>query len=263
MSEGGVHLGPVAHAVEPEVLGHRESVEDPPPLGHVNDAPADALGRRDAGEVDTVEPHGAAHRLDQPRDRSERRRLAGAVCPDQRHDLAGSHRPASGRGPRPPGHTRRSAARVGGWRCSRDPPRKWRSSRFSSHRRSRSRDPPHRCRSSRGRPARDFTAPAAQGSPSSSGHAPAAASARPRRPRRRHPAATAASRRNSRGEHPYAWRNSRLKWGALGSPQRLAIAEIGWSANAGSSRSRRQRSSRAERMKSHTRRPSASNTRCR
>jgi hypothetical protein len=37
---------------------------------------------------------------------------------------------------------------------------------------------------------------------------------------------SAPERLNSRGEQPYASRNSRLKCGALGKPQRLAIAEI-------------------------------------
>ena len=126
---------------------HRQPVEDPPPLGHVNDAPADARGRRDAGEVAPSSRTRAAHRLDQPRDRSQRRRLAGAVGPDQRHDLAGSHRQRQvahhGRAVIPGAQLLELEGGgvrdrlVSGART------------LPSHRRSRSRDPPHRCRSSR------------------------------------------------------------------------------------------------------------------
>ena len=53
---------------------------------------AHARRRRHPGEVLAVDAHGARDRLEQPGDRPQRRRLAGAVGPDQRHDLAGADR---------------------------------------------------------------------------------------------------------------------------------------------------------------------------
>src|SRR4051794_13261275 len=62
----------------------------------------------------------------------------------------------------------------------------------------------------------------------------------------------AARWRYSSGQTPYAARNARLKWAALVSPQRAAIALTGSAPSAGSSRSWRQRSSRRRRIQPAT-----------
>ena len=72
-----------------EVLEDRQAREDPPALGRVADAQLDELVRGDGCEMSaprssTVPCAG----WQQPADRLERRRLAGAVGADERDDLA-------------------------------------------------------------------------------------------------------------------------------------------------------------------------------
>src|SRR4051812_99755 len=82
---GGVAAG--RQCRHPQVLGHGQSREDPPVLGHQRDAePGDGV-RVAARDVGAVEGHAAAARVHDAHDRLEQRRLAGAVAPDERHRL--------------------------------------------------------------------------------------------------------------------------------------------------------------------------------
>src|SRR5437773_8930917 len=75
-----------------EVLFHRHTREDPPALGRVREAEADDLVRRHLREVAVAHPDGALPRAQDTGDRSQRRRLPGAVAADERYDLALAHR---------------------------------------------------------------------------------------------------------------------------------------------------------------------------
>src|SRR5438552_621300 len=71
-----------------EVLEHAHAREEPPPLRRLRDAHLhDLVGRR-RGDVAVPERDRALPRPVQAVDRPERRRLAGAVGPDQRDHLA-------------------------------------------------------------------------------------------------------------------------------------------------------------------------------
>ena len=78
-------LSPVA---EPEVLGHGQAEEEPATFRHVGDPEAGAAARRTAGEVVAVEQDAPAHRVDDPGDRPQGRRLARAVGAEEGDDLA-------------------------------------------------------------------------------------------------------------------------------------------------------------------------------
>ena len=89
MSSAGAAAAP-RREPEPEVLLHGELGEEPPPLRDERDtARAIALGRSSA-ERGHREADLAARERDEPHDRVERRRLAGAVRADQADDLASS-----------------------------------------------------------------------------------------------------------------------------------------------------------------------------
>src|SRR5262249_57232849 len=85
-----VAAGVIAAAVgaEVEVLADRHPLEHVPSLGRERDAPVDDLLRGLTGDLGAVEVDLAGARRRQPRDRAQRRRLAGAVRADQRHHLA-------------------------------------------------------------------------------------------------------------------------------------------------------------------------------
>ena len=83
-----VLVRPLAAVSEPEVLGDGQAVEEPAALGDVHDPEPRPLCGRDAREVSPGECDAPAHRTDQPRDHSQRRRLAGAVGTEQRDHLA-------------------------------------------------------------------------------------------------------------------------------------------------------------------------------
>ena len=68
-----------------------QAIEDPPALGDVRDAATHDGVRGHAGERLILERHRAARRHEEPRDGPERRRLAGAVVPEERHDLTRAH----------------------------------------------------------------------------------------------------------------------------------------------------------------------------
>src|SRR2546423_5660702 len=76
---------------EPEVLSHTEPREDPPALRRKPDAAADDPLRRQAADLLAVELDRAGPRPVQADDRHERRRLAGAVCAQERDDLPLAH----------------------------------------------------------------------------------------------------------------------------------------------------------------------------
>src|SRR5262249_4921708 len=88
-------LAPLRIAVpvrsEPEVVDDGEPAEQSPSFGHEGDSEADAIGCRDTVDALAVEPDLAADRREEPSDRLEERRLAGAVGADQGHRLAGIH----------------------------------------------------------------------------------------------------------------------------------------------------------------------------
>ena len=71
-----------------EVLGHGQPEEEAAALRHMRDAESRAAARRCAREVGAVEHDAAGHRLDEPGDGAQDRRLAGAVRAEQRDDLA-------------------------------------------------------------------------------------------------------------------------------------------------------------------------------
>ena len=58
------------------------------PSGRLADAVADEVVGRDVGDVLSLECHGPHAGMEEPADRLEGRGLAGAVCADQRDDLA-------------------------------------------------------------------------------------------------------------------------------------------------------------------------------
>ena len=71
-----------------QVLLDGQLREDAPPLGHLHHAARDHLVRSHVSDVLAVEVNAAFLGHEQAADRVERRRLAGAVGPDERHDLA-------------------------------------------------------------------------------------------------------------------------------------------------------------------------------
>jgi hypothetical protein len=73
-----------------EILHHRQLGEDAAVFRHVAQAKARDLVRRQMVDARTFEGDLALARWHQPHDRLERRRLAGAVAAEQRHDLAGA-----------------------------------------------------------------------------------------------------------------------------------------------------------------------------
>ena len=88
----GIDLGGVAAAprrvAEPQVLLDRQIGEDAPSLGHERDAAARNVLGLATHDRRPGEPDVAAARRDEAHDRVQRRRLAGAVRPDQPDDLA-------------------------------------------------------------------------------------------------------------------------------------------------------------------------------
>ena len=73
---------------EPQVLLHGQLGDHAAALGHVRHAQRGHLLDRRAGDVAAVEPHAAAPGPDQPGDRAQQRRLAGAVGAEDGGDLA-------------------------------------------------------------------------------------------------------------------------------------------------------------------------------
>jgi hypothetical protein len=74
------------------VLGDGQTEEETAALRHVCDPEPRPRARRAAREVVAPEENPAVHRLDEPRDRAQRRRLPGAVRAEQGDDLAGADR---------------------------------------------------------------------------------------------------------------------------------------------------------------------------
>ncbi len=74
-----------------QVLPHRQRSEDLPPLGNLNHAHLDDVVRRGPRDLCSFELDAPTPRPHQARDRVQRRRLAGPVCADQRHNLALFH----------------------------------------------------------------------------------------------------------------------------------------------------------------------------
>src|ERR687887_170888 len=71
-----------------EVLEHAHAREQPPAFRRLGDAPLDDVVGGGMRDVAALEANPSAPRAVEPVDRAERRRLAGAVRADQRHDLA-------------------------------------------------------------------------------------------------------------------------------------------------------------------------------
>src|SRR5919197_294575 len=71
-----------------EVLEHAQAREQPPAFRRLGDAPLDDVVGGGMRDVAALEANPSAPRAVEPVDRAERRRLAGAVRADQRHDLA-------------------------------------------------------------------------------------------------------------------------------------------------------------------------------
>src|SRR3954447_26587725 len=74
-----------------EVLEHAHAREEAPSLRRLRDSQLDDLVRGVADDRAALEADVAGAGMVQPVDRPERRRLAGAVRAEQRHDLAGPH----------------------------------------------------------------------------------------------------------------------------------------------------------------------------
>ena len=79
--------GPFALRGDPQVLLDRERREEPPTLGDQRDPHLHAAVGGDAGDVGAVEADRARARPVGAGDRTQKRRLAGAVGADQRHGL--------------------------------------------------------------------------------------------------------------------------------------------------------------------------------
>src|SRR3989454_5686901 len=92
--EDGLERGgagrPLARA-QLEVLAHPPGPEDLAPLRHVGDAARDHLRRRPAVDPLALELDAAAAKRQQPGDRAQRRRLAGAVAADEGDHFARVH----------------------------------------------------------------------------------------------------------------------------------------------------------------------------
>ena len=83
-------MGAVAVDVraQEQVVADRRAGEDAAPFGDVRDtAPHDAMCRH-PGDVGTVEADRPGLRAHQAADRAKQRRLAGAVCANERNDRA-------------------------------------------------------------------------------------------------------------------------------------------------------------------------------
>jgi hypothetical protein len=74
-----------------EVLHHGHIGKDAPPLGNVGDAHGVDTLRLHPVDAGVLEPDFAVRGPHEPGDRAQRRGFAGAVCADQRHDLALGH----------------------------------------------------------------------------------------------------------------------------------------------------------------------------
>ena len=99
------HRGFAAHR---DVLAHGQAVEQLGALERATEPAAGPLGGAVVGHVVTVQQHASGARLQQAAARVERRRLPGAVGPDE----PGDRRPSARRGPRGrPPRRRRSAPR--------------------------------------------------------------------------------------------------------------------------------------------------------
>src|SRR5581483_9486807 len=77
-----------AVGVDPEVVADVEVREDAPALGDEYQAVLGDLVRGPAVDPLPTEPDGTTPGLDQPGNRAQRRRLAGAVGAEQSHDRA-------------------------------------------------------------------------------------------------------------------------------------------------------------------------------
>src|SRR5262249_10513337 len=71
-----------------QIVLDREVGEDLAALGHVADTERGDLGGRHAARLPAEDLDAALARRRQPHDAAQRRRLAGAVAAEQRHDLA-------------------------------------------------------------------------------------------------------------------------------------------------------------------------------
>src|SRR5205823_1364576 len=76
---------------ELEVVANTYPGEEPPPLGHVSDAPACDFRRWAARQFRPAECDVTALRTDDSNDRFQQRRLAGAVTAEQGDDLLLMH----------------------------------------------------------------------------------------------------------------------------------------------------------------------------
>ena len=76
---------------EPEVLADREPEEDAATLGDVGEATSREPVRLGPGGIHPEHLSGPVERPDDPGEHAQRRRLTGAVRPEQRDDLAGPH----------------------------------------------------------------------------------------------------------------------------------------------------------------------------
>ena len=72
-----------------QIVLHRHAGEQPAAFGHDRDAVGHHAVRLRAADRTAVEAHHLGRDAQQPHDRFEQRRLAGAVGADQRDDLAG------------------------------------------------------------------------------------------------------------------------------------------------------------------------------
>src|SRR4051812_49269721 len=76
---------------EPQVLPHRQALHDAAFLRYIGQATREAGMRRRLQDLLALEYHRAFAAVEQPHHRFQRRRLAGAVAPDQADDLALAH----------------------------------------------------------------------------------------------------------------------------------------------------------------------------
>ena len=75
-----------------DILPHRHGAENLPPLRHVGEPVRDALVTRQTSHVGAVDENLARARRHDAHERFHQRRLAHAVSPNQRNDLAGPRR---------------------------------------------------------------------------------------------------------------------------------------------------------------------------
>src|SRR5581483_3914058 len=91
LERGAVRSTPPRREPEAEVLVHRQLAEDATPFGHERDACARNVLGAASEERPSTELHVAAGDGRHTHDRVQRRRLAGAVRPDQADDLPRLH----------------------------------------------------------------------------------------------------------------------------------------------------------------------------